>query len=230
MKEVSEGAPRPTARGRPVKPPRVLGVKLRVTLPSTVWSRPFSVKHPNLRIELIDRMEVGSGLTLVEVQIHGERATDWGVEIRTLPNVEEVEVISTGGETGLYRIIYKGDPFIPTLRELKLLRRFPIHIQAGVATWVVVGPEPKVRRLLTHLHSNSIGVEVVSVGRGPPSHGPFSLTSRQHQILRRAMLEGYFEVPRRVSLTELAPKIGIAASTLSVTLAVIEKKILKHYA
>ncbi len=41
------------------------------------------------------------------------------------------------------------------------------------------------------------------------------------------MAEGYFEVPRRISLTKLAPKIGVSMSTLSVTLAVIEKKILE---
>jgi predicted DNA binding protein len=43
------------------------------------------------------------------------------------------------------------------------------------------------------------------------------------------MIEGYFDVPRRISLTRLATKVGVATSTLSVTLALIEKKILEPH-
>jgi hypothetical protein len=214
-------------RSRRRKPPRILAIGLRVTLPEAVWTRPFSVAHPDLHLELIDRLEVGRGLTLVEVQIRGGPAQDWADEIRALPNVADVEVISVEEESALYRVTYRGDPFIPLLRNLKLLRHFPIPIRSGVATWTVVGPQPKIHQLLNELGSRAPGVQVVSVGRGPPSRGISSLTPRQNEVLRRALLEGYFDVPRRVSLTELAPRIGVAISTLSVTLAVIEKKILE---
>ena len=172
-------------------------------------------------------MEVGRRLALIEVRIQGGDPEGWGEEIRALPNVAEVEVISLEETSGLYRVLYRSDPFIPLLRKLKLLHHFPIPIRAGVATWTVVGPEIKVRRLLTLLGSFAPGMEVVSVGRNPPSRGLASLTARQHEILRRALDEGYFDVPRRISLSELAPKIGVAMSTLSVTLAVIERKILE---
>ncbi|MGI0054942.1 MAG: helix-turn-helix domain-containing protein [Thermoplasmata archaeon] len=68
---------------------------------------------------------------------------------------------------------------------------------------------------------------VESVHHGSLARTPSTLTVRQEEILRRALAEGYFDVPRRISLTALAPKIGVAMSTLSVTLAVIEKKILE---
>jgi hypothetical protein len=55
------------------------------------------------------------------------------------------------------------------------------------------------------------------------------MTPRQQEILQRALAAGYFDVPRRISLTELAVRIGVATSTLSVTLAVIEKKIVESF-
>jgi len=42
------------------------------------------------------------------------------------------------------------------------------------------------------------------------------------------MAAGYFEVPRRVTLTELAERIGVAVSSLSEMLAVVEKKLLQE--
>jgi DNA-binding CsgD family transcriptional regulator len=215
------------SRTRKQKPPSILAVRLRVTLPKEIWSRPFSMVHPDLHLELVDRLQVGRGLTLVEVQIQGGPSRDWEAEIRGLPKVVDVEVLRVEEESGLYRVTYRGDPFIPLLRDLRLLRHFPIPIQAGVATWAVVGPESKVHRLLQELASRATGVQVVSVRRGPPRRGISSLTPRQNEVLRRALLEGYFDVPRRISLTELARRMGLAISTLSVTLAVIEKKILE---
>jgi predicted DNA binding protein len=175
-------------------------------------------------------MDLGRGLTLVEVRIQGRDPGDWEAEIRTLPNVVDVEVIAAAEESGFYRVIYRRDPFIPLLRRLRLLRHFPIPIERGVATWTVIGPESKVHQLLEKLGSVPPGVQVESVRHGALPPGASPLTPRQHEILRRALAEGYFDVPRRVSLTQLAPKIGVAISTLSVTLALIEKKIAEPYA
>ncbi|WP_224333605.1 helix-turn-helix domain-containing protein [Haloprofundus halobius] len=46
----------------------------------------------------------------------------------------------------------------------------------------------------------------------------FGLTGPQHEILTRALEEGYFEVPRRTTLSELAERMGISAQAASVRL------------
>jgi predicted DNA binding protein len=43
------------------------------------------------------------------------------------------------------------------------------------------------------------------------------------------MAAGYFDVPRRLSLTELASQLGMAVSSLSEILAVAEKKLLQNF-
>ena len=86
------------------------------------------------------------------------------------------------------------------------------------------------RALLEALRSSGVPAEIEAVRPGPLRGLTATLTERQREILRRAVLDGYFEVPRRISLTELARRVGVATSTLSVTIAVIEKKLVESHA
>ncbi|EQD73350.1 Bacterio-opsin activator, HTH domain protein [mine drainage metagenome] len=180
-------------------------------------------------MEILDRLEVGKGLTMIEAHVLSKEGGGWSEEVRSLPGVKDVELIDATEGSEVFRVFFRGRTFIPLLKKLRLVRHFPFPIQNGVATWTVVGPEGKVRLLLKQLEGGATGVHVDAVHHGPLPRGTALLTSRQQEVLHRAMAEGYFDVPRRISLTELAPKLGVAISTLSVTLAVIEKKILEPH-
>ncbi len=170
------------------------------------------------------------GLTMLEVLILSHGGGGWGEEIRALPGVHNVELIDATQGAQVFRVFFRGKTFIPLLKRLGIVRHFPFPIENGVAKWTVVGPEGKVRSLLKRLGDEASGFYVEAVRHGSVPRGSPLLTPRQQEVLRRAMAEGYFDVPRRISLTELAPKLGVTISTLSVTLAVIEKKILEPHA
>jgi hypothetical protein len=206
---------------------QIVTCRFRVNLPKGMWLQQFTVAHPETIVEVHDRLEVGPRRFLFELEIPTEGRIGWGEELRRLPQVKLVELIDATPSSEIYRVLFTGPTFIPLVKKLKLLRHFPFPIQAGVATWNVVGPERKIHELLRRLESSRVGVAIESVHRGPPTRGTSTLTPRQRQILRWAVTEGYFDVPRRISLTKLAPKIGVATSTLSVSLAVIEKKIVE---
>ena len=55
------------------------------------------------------------------------------------------------------------------------------------------------------------------------------LTDKQEQILRIAVIRGYFDYPKRISLRELASLFGISISTASEILRKGQKKILVDY-
>lgn len=217
------------ARGPVVVPgtPPILAVRLKVDLPRGLWTRAFTRAHPDLDLQIVNRMEIGRGLALVEVRVLGRPLGDWGAEIAALPGVEDVQMLGSGERFGLYRITYRGDPILPVLRRLRLLGHFPIPVRKGVATWTVVGPQGTVRRFLREVGNISDGVAVDSIRSGPDYSAGALLTPRQEEILRRAINDGYFDVPRRITLTQLAPRLGVAVSTLSVMLALIERKILQ---
>lgn len=228
------GRPSPSSLAPEARPPGgkgpVVSCRLRITLPRDIWMQTFTASHPSVRLEVLDRLEVGRGLVLFEARVLSDLPHRWDEEIRRIPRVKDVELVESSDRSEVYRILWSGRTFVPLAKKLRLLRRFPFPVQDGVATWTVVGAEERVRQLLQSLSSAGVPYALDSVRRGPSVRLVSTLTARQHEILRRAVAEGYFEVPRHISLTRLAPKVGVATSTLSVTLALIEKKIVEAYA
>ncbi len=190
----------------------------------------LTIAHPSVRVEVLDRLEITPKRILFDVQFPSSPDLDWAQELRRLPGVESVELIDASPRAEVYRTIFGGRTFVPLAKRLRVLRRFPFPIQNGVATWLLVGPERRVRTLLESLRGSRVTFRVDSVRRGLRTDAASSLTARQREVLGRAVAEGYFDVPRRVTLTELAARMGVASSTLSVTLAVIERKIVEPLA
>lgn len=186
--------------------------------------------HPLARVEILDRLEVSPRLVLFEVQFPSTSEFGWSDELFRLSGARSVELIGANSRNEVYRVVFGGRTFLPLAKELRLLRRFPFPIQNGVATWVVIGPESRTKRLFRSLRRDRIEFQVESVRRGLRTGATTGLTPRQREILHRAVAEGYFDVPRRISLTVLAMEIGVASSTLSVMLAVIEKKLVESQA
>jgi len=62
--------------------------------------------------------------------------------------------------------------------------------------------------------------------------GPFdhqvALTARQEQVLGTALAQGYFEFPRKISLTNLSELVGVRPSTLSEILRSAERRVLEN--
>ncbi len=185
----------------------------------------FSSLHPTVRLEVLDRLELRQGVVLFELRLSSDRPAGWTETLAQLPHVRSVELLSAGPRTSTYRIVYDGPTFLPVAKRLRLMRQFPFPIQAGVATWTIVGTEPKIRRLIERLRAARIRLDVEALRPGSREALTERFTARQQEVLSEAVRLGYFEVPRRITLTELAAKLRIAASTLSVTLALIEKKL-----
>ena len=80
--------------------------------------------------------------------------------------------------------------------------------------------------LLSRLSREKVTYAVKDIGPVSPD---FKLTARQLGILRSAMDMGFYDFPRRISLTELAGKIGVKPSTLSEILRAAEKSILGSF-
>lgn len=177
-----------------------------------------------------NRLELHRHLTVFEVELSPVDGQSWSESIRALPGVVDVELLGVSSDTELCRVFFRGETVAPVIKRFGLVRQFPFPVRAGVATWTVVGPERKVRGLLDALKRGRWPVQIESVRGGTVETNRYGLTARQREILRRAVSEGYFDVPRRISLTELAERIGVAVSTLSVSLSVIERKIVAYHA
>jgi predicted DNA binding protein len=203
--------------------------RLRVPLPDSAWIARFSREHPDVTIEMLSRLDIGAHQSVSEMRLHVPGPGPWADEMQGLAQVKTAELLASTPSEVRLRVIHRTSPFVSIFRELRLMRRFPFTIRSGEALWVVIASEQKVRQLLDRLSVRSTGVLLESVRHTDDSAGGLTLTPRQNALLQRAMASGYFEVPRKITLTRLAAQEGMAVSSLSEALAIVEKKLLERW-
>lgn len=165
-------------------------------------------------------------LMLTEARIHGLGFRKMASELERISGVEQVEILEDSVSNGLVRVTHRAPDFMALFRELRVLRRFPFWVENGSAVWVVVASGDKLRQLLRGLSRTVPRLHIEAIRSALPDSGHSVLTPREGELFRRALAEGYFDVPRRVSLTALAGRVNLAKSTLSRSLAVVERKLL----
>ncbi len=199
-------------------------------LPPAAWIGQLSRRFPEARIEVLARLEIEKGKMLTDLRITLPESHDWATEIGSAPTVLRTEQLGDQGDAALVRVVHTSRGFLPILAKLQILRQFPFPIVNGHATWTVVCRESRLRRLVQGLERSAPDVTVEAIHSHFTTNATDGLTPRQREIFQRAMSLGYFEVPRHLTLTELADRLGVSKSTLSEALAIIERKILRELA
>ena len=81
------------------------------------------------------------------------------------------------------------------------------------------------RQVLNRLSKEGIETRIEDVA---PLERKATLTGRQKEILATAVAQGYFEFPRKISLTGLSELVGVKPSTLSEILRSAERRIMAN--
>ena len=201
-----------------------------VALPDHSWLRRFTSDHAGVRLEILHRVETEDGRVVDDVRLGPRESPSFAREIARHPDVLQVENLQEAGDAGVYRVTYRLPRFLHTVREFGAPPRFPFVVQDGTSRWTFVLRASSVGPFVEELRSHVPGVEVQTFRPPPGSRNPKGLTVRQREVFHRAMRDGYFDVPRRVTLTDLARRLGVSKSTLSESLAIAERKLLEGIA
>jgi hypothetical protein len=208
-------------------PDRLFLATLRIRIPRTFGLGPFSAGHPDLRIDILNRVEVTPDVSVSDYWISGGPPGIWAKEILGYPDVLAVDAFAEVGEGSLYRVRYRNPPVIYLYRKLRLPLHFPLRVQSGYLRWEIAARYSEFQAILRHAKTADPNAQIVSIRRGPlRSHLPL-LSEAQHRLLTDAMAAGYFAVPRGITLTALARKLNRSKSGISESIALIEKKLLE---
>ena len=225
----ARGAARPLSPGavgaKDLGPLRLATVHLRI--PDRTWTGPFSRRHPEARIEILNREELGSDHSVSDHWITGRPPGLWREEIAAYPDVVSAVSIAEVGEGTLYRVTFRSPPIVDLYRRLRLPLPFPLRIQAGSAQWEVVARNRQFAEVLRFARKVDPSARLVSIRRRPlRAHLPL-LTDAQNALFTQARAAGYFAIPPATTLAALARKLGRDRIAVSSGLAVIEKKLLR---
>lgn len=207
------------------------GATVRFRPPDGALGGPFrlSTEHPDDEFRLISAYPTGDSLlVLLEARMADPSAVLELFESAPPSRVPAYEVLHTDGETVLVQFQL---PFVPppyrALFASGNLPQFPYTIEDGWIVCDLTTSHERLSRFREELEATGFAFEVVRVTQ---SLDPADLlTDRQRQFVTEAVDRGYYDTPRRCSLTDLAAELGVSKSTASVVLHNAEETIVKAF-
>ncbi len=180
-------------------------------------------------VNIFEQKPLGNGLlqSLVEIDA-GEGDPQTIVDaLKENRDVVDIEAIVPPKGKIVAALQVKDCKACHTLAESECFLTDAKALEDGGLVWHILAQRrAAVEALVKSLQGNGIDVEVVSI-RSAKAAG--MLTGRQEEVMSLAYRLGYFEFPKRINLTELADRLGVAKSTLSEILRTGEAKVLHSY-
>jgi predicted DNA binding protein len=201
-------------------------MKLELRIPPKIWYGEFTRKHPELVVEQTNTMSVGSNDTLGEYEIYGP-PVDWTNEIAASSGVIEVESLDARPAYGRYQVRYRRSSLLALQTKFEVLARYPRTAKNGILECELIARRSHMRRAVEALAKAGNEPRLISLHRDSLRSVRLTLTPVQSALLRQALVLGYFEVPRGITLTQLAKKVSRSKSSVSRTLAVVERKLVE---
>jgi HTH DNA binding domain len=199
--------------------------RIAIQLPKSALGSYFTLLHPELRVELVNRMEVGPELLLAEARLTGPRAGDWAEQVQQFPGVREVAIQPEGPTSAVYRILLSAGVVQKIVQKHRVLARYPIVMESGWMRFETVATPSQIRPFLRDLVRRAGPSHVESVRRRAVSLRTLGLTPSQDAVFRAALSAGYFSVPRGISVSGLAGRLGRSKSNTSEILSRIQRRL-----
>jgi hypothetical protein len=192
---------------------------VRGSVPASEFALHYSIESvPGLEVEVERIVSTGAQSVMPLLWVRGadsERVTEaFGED----PTIDGAELLAAFDEESLYRMEWT-DHVELLLEMITNHHATVLDAYGGGDRWGLRVMYPKRDDLSeTHdfcnAHGLSFDVESVREMEGEPA-GRYGLTTEQFESLTTAAAEGYFEVPRRVTLEELAEMQGVSHQALS---------------
>ena len=195
-------------------------LRIEVRLPEGHWSGDVSRQRPEAVLRIEETMPLGRGRGTAKIS----SSSNLKEELSGHQGVDEVRDL--GSNRYEVDIAPKGGGYIKEIREAGVIPQSPFEVRDGWVDWTIECSAQKSRELVQLLREEGTPYRVVST-RATDSR---MLTTKQRLIYDSALNEGYWDTPRRITLSDLAELLGLSKSTLSVHLHKIEGIVLNVFA
>lgn len=201
------------------------GVLVAVAQPKQAWCQRFGEAFPEVRMDVRACMPLSEGHLMEVVAIEADDVTGPLRWLHESDQVRAVHIDEAGPRHAVLQLHLDACPLIDALRGHETAPRLPFRARGGHDLWLF-GPG-EAAGLIEDLNARGHEAKVVRSGDWQPVLE--SLTDRQREILEEAVRCGYYNKPRKTSLTGLAKRLGIAKSTLSESLMTIESHLVHEH-
>ena len=173
------------------------------------------------------------GFGIIEALAGGEESLKQYVSaMKASSSVVEIEITYQSPTVYWTRVVIQPDtPSIyETVLESSCMTRLPVIIQRGVQEHTVLAPSREAfRNMLNSLKARFSQVQlrhVRSFASGLPKH---NLTLKQMDAMIMAFSSGYYDIPRRITVTEMSERLGIKRVAMQERLRRAERTIMSDF-
>jgi predicted DNA binding protein len=188
-----------------------------------------AAKANNAKLSVVDCKPFNkTGMSLL-LELKGDeqaiRATT--TEIRKTEGVRQVVDGERVGETAPLLVVLERPAICRASNDAAIVcLECALNSENEPSSWrFIVRKTSDFRQVLARLSKEGIETRIEDVA---PLERKATLTGRQKEIMATAVAQGYFEFPRRVSLTGLSELVGVKPSTLSEILRSAERRIMAN--
>lgn len=216
---------------RPRNAPKVraalVEARLRFRFPRGFPWEPVIERHPDTEFLMVNRIPTPPHHIVAEIRIRSPVERDWVTELRSVKGVESVQSLESSGRPDMYRYRWSPPPYLPSLLErYDLIGVVPILLVNGYGTLSIALSKSRLMGFLREAKARGFSFEILELRpfRGPEEYG--GLTGKQRVRFEAAVESGYFDVPRRTTLDELARRFDVRKSAFAESLALARRKVL----
>jgi predicted DNA binding protein len=202
--------------------------RVKIKFPKQLWISQIFKAFPDVKMEILHflpyDLEKSIGNSVIEIMHYDiEKIIDG---IRSHPSVFELSILEQEEKRVKFNIKTEDPYLLYAIIKCGVLIDFPIRVEDGFAFWRLVSSRERIDQLLTLFEQKNINFELLRIGVSPYNleDDKSKLTLDEQNILDEAISSGFFEIPRKISLEELANQMGKSKSALSVMLRKIIKK------
>ncbi|WP_436343566.1 helix-turn-helix domain-containing protein [Natronorubrum sp. FCH18a] len=199
---------------------------LTITMPEQVWIQQLSTAYPAASFRVLAAVP-GSETGFALVRIAGPEVADVVEDMRDHPQITELSLAQWSENEVTVHFETTAPLLLFSSRDSGMPIELPVEIVDGEATVEVTGSRNRLAELAEQLEHFGLQYRIEHVRER--LHESQLLSDRQLEVVVAAVKEGYYDTPRRSSLTELAEHLDIAKSTCSETLHRAEEAIIKRF-
>lgn len=201
---------------------------ISIRLPEGHWAGDVSRANHNVLLRVEEHMALSKGRGSARGRASGYGIQQFKEELCSHSGVESVSFFDEHSDSVEINITIKkgGGGFLRPLIDAEVLPNTPFEVRDGWVDWEFMTDNTHMRNLIKRLKESGLHHKIHSISKDSESR---LLTMRQREVFDLAVKHGYYDTPRKITLTDLAGKIDVSKSTLCEMIQLIEHRIVEEF-
>ncbi|WP_247000132.1 helix-turn-helix domain-containing protein [Halosolutus gelatinilyticus] len=201
-------------------------VRLEIEAPASEWYVQLSTEHPADVLNLLTLYDEGSRLLGV-FEVETTDLDDLQGTLDEISSIIDYEVIHTDEGFAVIKYIVTESLVYSATVASGILPPASVRVQDGVMSVEIKMPHNQLSDAVTAIEAVGGSCELLSVSGTGGAAG--LLTDGQHQFVTEAVRHGYYDTPRRCTLSELAALLDVSPAAASTMAHRAEERIVKEF-